>query len=127
MRRSQFRLRPRRIFLALCACALLMTIWMGSFSERTSTAYAVDASELVQTGVDSYQIGDFTSAIDAWQSAIGVYETTQELSALAVVSENLARAYQQIGQTSEEVQYWNKAITATQSLTRFPYAGSSTH
>ena len=123
MRRYQSRLRPRRMFLALCACALFVTVGLGSFSDRTSMVYAADAGELVQTGVDSYQTGEFAEAVEAWQSAIEVYEATQDWSALAVVSENLARAHQQMGQTDVEIRYWEQAIAATQSLGNAPRLG----
>lgn len=120
MRRFHFRLRPRRLFLALCACALFVSVWMGSFSHRGYTAYAIDESALVRAGVESYQSGEFLEAASAWRTAIEVYEATQDLPALATVSENLARAYQQMGQTDVEIRYWEKAIAATQSLDNFP-------
>ena len=117
MRCLRFRFRIRRVFLLLCACGLLVAVWLGNFSSRLhSTAHATDVSELVQTGVDRYQAGNFSAAIEPWHSAYTVYESTQDLPALAVVGENLARAYQQMGQTSEEIIYWERAIATTQAL-----------
>ncbi|MEL6937611.1 MAG: CHAT domain-containing protein [Cyanobacteria bacterium J06598_1] len=131
MHRSRFRLRPRRSFLTLCACALFSTVGLGGFSPQASIAQtsiaqtievqsteaqSTEVRELVQTGVDRYQAGDFVAAIAPWQAAYEVYDSTQDLSALAIVSENLARAYQQIGQTAEEIRYWEKAIAVAQRL-----------
>jgi CHAT domain-containing protein len=73
-------------------------------------AKATDVQQLVQTGVTRYESGDFVGAIEPWLEAYTAYETSQELSALAVVSENLARTYQQLGQASTELTYWERAI-----------------
>ena len=117
MRRPRFRFRARRAFWLLCSCALLISVWLGGFSHPSrSVARAVDAQQLVQTGVDRYQGGKFIEAIAPWLSAYTVYEAAQDSSALAIVSENLARAYQQMGQTSTELSYWERAITSTQKL-----------
>ena len=92
-----------------------MTLWLGHPFAKTAVQ-AQDARQLVQTGVELYRAGDFTAAIDPWLAAYQVYDTTQDLSALAIVSENLARAYQQMGQTLEEIRYWQTAITTVQSI-----------
>lgn len=108
----------RRSLLLLCTAAMLLALWFNSFvGHKASTAYAAtDVSELVQTGVDRYQAGAFLEAIAPWRSAYEVYKTTQDLPALAIVSENLARAYQQLGQTSEEIVFWQQAVATTQAL-----------
>jgi CHAT domain-containing protein/tetratricopeptide (TPR) repeat protein len=124
MRRPRFSLSIRYTFVLLFTCALFITVWIGGFLGRSaSVAQATDVSELVQTGVDRYQSGNFVEAIAPWRSAYEVYNTTQELPALAVVSENLARAYQQMGQTSEEIVYWERAIASTQTLGNRPKLG----
>ncbi|MGC1306446.1 MAG: CHAT domain-containing protein [Phormidesmis sp.] len=132
MRRPRIRFRIRRTFLALCLCTLLATVGLGSFSARlpataqstnaqftnaqSTDAQSTDVSELVQTGVDRYRAGEFVAAIAPWQSAYDLYKATQDLPALAIVSENLARAYQQMGQTAEEITYWEQAIATAQAL-----------
>ena len=124
MRRLRFRFRARRALLLLCASALWLTVWLGSFSHPARfTAQAVDAQQLVQTGVDRYQEGKFVEATESWLAAYAVYETTPNSSALAVVSENLARAYQQMGQTSTELSYWERAIASTKILGDTPKLG----
>jgi CHAT domain-containing protein/tetratricopeptide (TPR) repeat protein len=127
MRRPRFRpirLSIRHPFVLLCTCALFITLWIGGLSGRASSvAQATDVSELVQTGVEHYQAGNFAEAIEPWRSAYEAYNTTQELPALAIVSENLARAYQQMGQTSEEIVYWERAIASIQTLGDRPKLG----
>lgn len=111
------RLRLRRIFTALCAISLFITLWVGHpWTKVAPSAQAQDAQQLVQTGVDHYNAGDFSAAIEPWQTAQQAYEASQDLSALAIVTENLARAYQQIGRTSEEIRYWDDAISTTKAL-----------
>ncbi len=130
-------IRDRRSFLFLCACSLSVAIWLNGFSgslffsrliigdssaiaqsvpSQPAFAQSTDVSQLVQTGVDRYRAGLFLSATEPWKAAYEIYEVSQDPLALAVVSENLARAYQQLGQPSEEVVYWEKAIVATRSV-----------
>lgn len=117
MRRPRLMFHPRRFFLLLCASTLLITVWLGTFLGKShSTAYAIEPAEQVKIGVEHYQAGDFAAALDAWHIAHELYKTEPTTNALAIVSENIARAYQQMGQTTEEIDYWEQAITATQSL-----------
>lgn len=106
----------RRTFSVLCICTLAITIWFGSLSHPSRvTAKANDVQQLVQIGVDYYESGDFLAAVEPWLTAYTVYEAAQDPVALAIVSENLARAYQQLGQTSTEISYWERAITEMQT------------
>ncbi len=117
MRRFCLRLLTRRTFTILCSLSLLVTLWVGHpFKKTAPLAQAQDVRQLVQTGVDYYQTGDFIAAIDPWLTAYGVYQASQDLPALAIVSENLARAYQQMGRTPEEITYWQQAITVIERL-----------
>jgi len=127
MRRPRFRFRVYRVFWVLCACAFLLSIWLGGFSARPQLAVQAneeiqsqEAQTLVQMGVEHYQAGNYPKAVEPWLMAYTAYETTQVLPALAIVSENLARAYQQMGQTATEIEYWQTAIAsiaATESVT----------
>ena len=112
-----FRLRLRRAFVLISATALIVTIWLSPFLHPSHTVAKAngDVQQLVQMGVEHYEAGKFLSAIDPWLSAYTTYEAAQNSAALAIVSENLARAYQQLGQTSTEVEYWESAIAAIQS------------
>lgn len=115
-------LSTRRAFAILCICALTITVWIGGFSHPSRTvakannAKANTVQQLVQIGVDHYESGNFLAAIEPWLTAYSVYEdSAQDSAVLATVSENLARAYQQLGQTSTEINYWEHAIAAIQS------------
>ena len=124
MRRPQFRFRTRQTFTWLCGLTLLLTIWLGVFSSQAQVdAQETDAQQLVQVGVDRYEAGNFSGAVEPWLSAYAMYETRQELAALAIVSENLARAYQEMGQTSTEIEYWTRAIATTQKSGNRPKLG----
>jgi CHAT domain-containing protein len=116
MRLPRFRSRIRRSLALLCVCTLCLTLWLSHPSQsEPAVAQATDAQELVQIGVDRYYAGDFPGAIEQWQFAYEVYDATQDLAALAIVSENLARAYQQTGQSTEEIHYWERAIEIAQA------------
>lgn len=134
MRRSPFQLCVRRAFWwLLCICSLWATLWLHSFSglafvgqqpasaaepaaiTQTDLSSTTDLSQLVQAGIESYQSELFLEAIAQWQTAYDLYEATQDFSAIAIVSENLASAYHQIGETAQAVAYWDRAIAANQS------------
>ena len=117
MGQLRFRLRLHRLFWLICLGTLLLTLQMSRlWPPSPPVARALDASQLVQTGVDFYQSGNFQQAIAPWQQAYTVYEATADWSALAIVSENLARAYQQMGQTAQEIDSWEQAIAAARNL-----------
>jgi CHAT domain-containing protein len=120
MRRPRVKNRLRHPLRLLFAAVVLICIWWGSLSGLAFGSYglvaqATDVQQLVQTGVTRYETGDFVGALEPWLEAYSVYETTQELPALAIVSENLARTYQQLGQSSTELTYWERAILYTKN------------
>ncbi|NEQ50063.1 MAG: tetratricopeptide repeat protein, partial [Leptolyngbya sp. SIO3F4] len=116
MRHPHLRLSVRRSCLILCAISLWVTLWIGHPLKRIPVAQAIDARQLVQAGVDHYQAGDFLAAVEPWQTAHRAYKASQDLRPLAIVSENLARAYQQMGRTTDEINYWDEAIATIQTL-----------
>ncbi len=76
---------------------------------QTAMAQVANADQQMQQGANSYQVGDFQAAVDAWQSALVLYEAENNPEKTALTLENLARAYQALGQTSEELQAWQQA------------------
>ena len=97
MRRLLFRPRLRRFCLGLFALGLVLGLWLG---QPRGPVQAADARQLVQLGVDRYQAGRYLAALEPWQQAYTAYKTVQDLPALAIVSENLARAYHATGRES---------------------------
>lgn len=119
MRCTHLKPSLRRACITLCALSLFITLWIGhpwGKPASSHSAQAVDARQLVQTGVDHYQAGNFLAALDPWLTARQAYAASQDLNALAIVDENLARAYQQMGRTSEEITSWEAAIATVQTL-----------
>lgn len=70
---------------------------------------AINADHQVQQGVMAYQQGAFLDAITHWQPALKHYQQIKDLNKIVLVEENLARAYQQVGQHSEALQHWQAA------------------
>ncbi|GAB4380392.1 MAG: hypothetical protein Kow00121_36550 [Elainellaceae cyanobacterium] len=79
-------------------------------------AQAENADQWMQTGVEQYHTGNFLEAIDHWQTALALYQTANNLEQIAVTLENLARAYQALGRTSEELNYWEQAQATYQQV-----------
>ncbi|NEO23768.1 CHAT domain-containing protein [Moorena sp. SIO4A5] len=119
-RQSSVRIVLGLLFLS----SLTISLWLGHLPATTwqlqlgnpATAQSPDASQLVQQGVERYQLGDFTSAIEYWQTALTTYQQTNNRPNQTIVLENLARAYQQIGQIDQAINYWEKVITNYQQL-----------
>jgi tetratricopeptide (TPR) repeat protein len=72
-----------------------------------------NTSQLVQQGIDSYKSGDFPIAIDRWHQALKEYQNPINQ---AIIIENLARAYPQIGQTEKAISHWEQVISLYQQL-----------
>ncbi|NEP37437.1 tetratricopeptide repeat protein, partial [Moorena sp. SIO3B2] len=114
----------RTVLGLLFLSSLTISLWLGHVPSTTwqlqvgnpATAQSPDASQLVQQGVEHYQLGDFTSAIEYWQTALTTYQQTNNRPNQTIVIENLARAYQQIGQIDQAINYWEQVITNYQQL-----------
>ena len=77
---------------------------------QVATAVSPDASLLVQQGIVLYQAGNYKDAIAPWQTALNLYQKTKNPANATLVQENLARAYEQIGESASAVDLWDLAI-----------------
>ncbi|MFH7243973.1 MAG: CHAT domain-containing protein [Spirulina sp.] len=78
--------------------------WVGA-----SPAQAATPAQWVQEGVSRYQAGDYQGAVERWRAALEAYPPGDSSGDQAIVQENLARAYQQLGQTTAALQAWAAA------------------
>lgn len=78
------------------------------------------ASQLVQEGLQRYQLGQFAAAVTVWKQAAEAFAAQGDRLNQAMVLSNLALAYHQLGQWSEA----NGAITT--SLQLLPTENTST-
>jgi len=85
------------------------TVWQVGWG-KIATAQHSDTSQLVQQGVDSYQTGNYQNALKNWQQALKIYEQNKNQAKAAIVLENLARTYQQLGQSELAIGYWERVI-----------------
>ena len=117
---NQYRKSTRyRLLGILFLCSLTFCLWVNnnvpfitsqSKIGKVVHAQTPDASKLVQQGVQSYQSANFSDAIKYWQSALNIYKTTHNSANATIVLENLARAYQQIGQMDKSIAHWDAVI-----------------
>lgn len=101
----------RALYFLLFLGSLLVCLWVNPV--QIATAQAPNA---VQQGIKRFQSGDVQGAIAAWQTALKLYQTTSDKKTEAIVREKLAIAYQQIGQFSEAIEQWKRAITNYRQL-----------
>jgi CHAT domain-containing protein len=83
---------------------------MSLFSSIAS-AQSPSAGQLLQQGVNHYQVGNFAAAIADWEASLTLYQREHEVENVALVLENLARAYQASGKTEQELQFWEQAAS----------------
>lgn len=108
----------------LCSITFTLCLWLGQLSStnlqvqlgEVATAQNSNQSQLVQKGIDSYRLGKFQQAINFWNEALKFYKNNQNPVSEAIVRENLARAYPQIGQTEAAIKNWEQVISLYQKL-----------
>ncbi|MEO0541035.1 MAG: CHAT domain-containing protein [Cyanobacteria bacterium P01_A01_bin.105] len=126
------RAQVRRVLALLAAVAFALTLWSGrptipgltlhpgaagsGMAWQPVAAQALEAGDLVDMGVAEYRAGNFANAIEQWQLALVAYQSSDDQNAIAIVSENLARAYRQVGQTTDEIDHWQLAVGAATRL-----------
>ncbi|MEM8830222.1 MAG: CHAT domain-containing protein [Cyanobacteria bacterium P01_G01_bin.19] len=91
--------------------ALLVCLWWGNIVTAQP-----ETNALVRQGVELYQNGRVKAAIASWQTALDKYDSEERSNAKAIIVENLARAYQQLGKNDRALDYWQQAIALYQQL-----------
>ena len=107
----------RRVLLFFCA--LTLTLFIGHPSSQTpgtapAIAQALNPTQLVQDGSQAYQQGNYKEAISIWNETLEAY-ATDNFAERALVNQNLAIAYQQIGEMPSALHQWEAAATAYQA------------
>ena len=116
------KMHRRRWLGYLFLASLILCLGMGSFSHffqlrgQVATAQPINPSHLVQQGVDRYQSGNFKGAIEPWQTALSIYQKSNDRPSIAIVLENLARAYQKLGQIEQAIDAWQQLVTLYRQL-----------
>lgn len=94
----------RRIKQIICFLGcLIFSLSINCFSNAKS----IDAPDLVQQGANSYQVGEYQKAIAFWQQALSILDEG-ERAERAIVEENLARTYQQLGDEARAIAFWSE-------------------
>ena len=98
------KLRVTHRWRSLFVISLILSLLLG----QVSFAQASEPSQLVQQGVEEYQSQQYRQAIDSWNKALTTYQKTGDRASTVIVLENLARAYQKIGQTEKAIAFWQQ-------------------
>jgi CHAT domain-containing protein/lipopolysaccharide biosynthesis regulator YciM len=86
----------------------LITLVICLLFGQVVSAQSPNTNVLVEQGIKDYNAGNFFNAIKNWHEALNQYKNNP--SARAVVNENLARAYQQIGENKAAIASLEAAI-----------------
>jgi CHAT domain-containing protein len=79
-------------------------------------AQTTNTELLVNQGVKYYSNSDYQTAIKQWLEALKIYQSNKNLNHQAIVRENLARTYPQVGQISEAVKQWEEVALIYRQL-----------
>ncbi len=101
---QQQKLNRHQFFKVLFLASIGICLLFG----QVVSAQTQNASVLVEQGIKYYDAGNFPQAVKHWQEALHQYKNNP--SATAVVNENLARAYQQIGENKAAIASLEAAI-----------------
>ncbi|MEH1793422.1 CHAT domain-containing protein [Nostoc sp.] len=96
--------RHHKFIQGLFLTTLLISLLLG----QVVSAQTPNVTSLVEQGIKDYEAGNFFNAIKHWQEALN--QDKNNPSATAVVNENLARAYQQIGENKTAIASLSAAI-----------------
>ncbi len=91
---------------SLFVISLSISLLLGQVSFLK--AQTPEPSQMVQQGVEEYQNQQYQEAIEFWNQALTTYKETGDLTSTVIVLENLARAYQKIGQTEKAIAFWQE-------------------
>jgi CHAT domain-containing protein/lipopolysaccharide biosynthesis regulator YciM len=96
--------RHQRFIQVLFLTTLLIYLLFG----QVVSAQTPNVTALVELGIKDYDAGKFLNAIKNWQEALN--QDKNNPAATAVVNENLARAYQEIGENKAAIASLSAAI-----------------
>lgn len=84
------------------------TIALLGLPLTSSVAAQGESLDVTQTGMTQYRSGNYTGAIETWQQ---ILQKTTDPGQQSKLLEQLARAYQKVGQSEAELTIWNQLIT----------------
>ncbi|MBW4616264.1 MAG: CHAT domain-containing protein [Desmonostoc vinosum HA7617-LM4] len=93
------------------------------FTTLQAIAQTPNASQLVKQGIANYKSGEFLDAIQPWKTALELYQKSNDFPNVAIINENLARVYQQLGEYEQVLSYWQKVIAHYRSIKDFTKVG----
>ncbi|MEH2307679.1 CHAT domain-containing protein [Nostoc sp.] len=96
--------RHHRFIQVLFLTTLLTYLLFG----QVVSAQTPNVTVLVEEGIKDYDTGNFHNAVKHWEDVLNQYKNNP--AATAVINENLARAYQQIGENKAAIASLSAAI-----------------
>ncbi|BDA72645.1 TPR repeat [Calothrix sp. PCC 7716] len=109
--------RKHRLLVSLCCISLTVCLWLGNITYITTlqigkatNAQNSTSSQWVQEGVNKYQANQYLNAIKDWNKALDIEKNNSNPRNKAIILENLARAYQQVGQTENAIKHWENVV-----------------
>ncbi|MEH2331088.1 MAG: CHAT domain-containing protein [Nostoc sp.] len=111
------KLNRHRLIKVLFLASLVIYLLFG----QVVSAQTPNVTALIEQGIKDYNAGNFVNAIKNWQEALN--QDKNNPSVTAVVNENLARAYQQIGESKAAITSLSAAINDYNTVNNIQQVG----
>ncbi|WP_414624186.1 DUF2225 domain-containing protein [Calothrix sp. CCY 0018] len=119
---KQYPVRKSRILAAFFVVSFILSLCLTHVSIATNqlgfgtVAKAQDrnASQLVEKGIKYYDEGKYREAVQEWETALNIYQKNKQFPEQAIVSGNLANAFEKLGDLEQNIKYWNAAVNLYQ-------------
>lgn len=111
------KLNRHRLIKVLFLASLVICLLFG----QVVSAQTPDVTALIEQGIKDYDDRKFFNAIEHWQEALN--QDKNNPSVTAVVNENLARAYQQIGENKAAIASLSAAINDYSTVANIQQVG----
>ncbi|VEP15297.1 conserved hypothetical protein [Hyella patelloides LEGE 07179] len=105
--------RSFRFWQILFVLGLGISVLLGQVSVLNAQTYNKD---LVQQGITEYQQRQYRAAIESWNRALTIKPEEKNQLHKVIILENIARAYQKLGQTEKEIALWQDITDRYQQL-----------
>ena len=119
---KQYPVRKSRILAAFFVVSFILSLCLAHVSIATNQlefgtvakAQNRNANQLVEKGIKYYDEGKYREAVQEWETALNIYQKDKQFPEQAIVSGNLANAFEKLGDLEQNIKHWNVAANLYQ-------------
>ncbi|MEM9274653.1 MAG: tetratricopeptide repeat protein [Cyanobacteria bacterium P01_F01_bin.143] len=100
---------------SVVAPALLVSL-VTPVLAHTQSERKLEANQLLQQGIQQFQISQYQEALESWQKALTIYQEIRDRQGEANSLMNLGSAYRNLGQYPKGVKYYRQSLAIFQEI-----------